>query len=209
MMRTRFTLLLLLVIAPSLPAATFVSCPTGGGGDQVTRGFYVTNYAGSTLDTVTLTYYPGSGSGNYTVSLTPRLTSFSGTIVGATQTQTINITGTSASAVFNFGNAPVPVGSTLTFTQVLVSGPVAPPTLYFDYGAGPLGNLGANTCANVVETEATTAPLDTPRRSSVGVTITGSAPTAAVGAPSLSRSMLALLAVLIGTLSLAIVRMRN
>jgi len=210
--RAIFALILTALIAPGVHAATTVSCPTNGGGDQVGRGFYVTNYAGSTLDTVTLTYYPGSGAGNYTVSLTPRLTSFSGTIVGATQTATIDISGGSAVAVFNFGNAPVPPGSTLTFTQVLVSGPVASPLLFFDYGAGPLGDIAANTCPGVFETESTSAPLDSQRRASVGVTITGTAaaiPVDIVSAPTLSRYALALLTGLLAIFGFAIARARR
>lgn len=210
--RAMFALILTALIAPGAHAATTVSCPTNGGGDQVSRGFYVTNYAGLTLDTVTLTYYPGSGTGNYTVSLTPRLTSFSGTVVGTTQTATINISGGSATAVFNFGNAPVPAGSTLTFTQVLVSGPVASPVLFFDYGAGPLGDIGANTCPNVFETESTSAPLDSQRRASVGVTITGAVgtpPVDTVSAPALSRYALALLTGLLVFFGFAIARARR
>jgi hypothetical protein len=43
-------------------STTLHSCPlAGSGGDQVTRGFYVTNYPGATLGTVTISYTAGSG----------------------------------------------------------------------------------------------------------------------------------------------------
>ena len=196
-------MLALFAIAPSLPAATLYSCPTGGGGDQVGRGFYVTNYPGSTLDTVTVAYFGGSGDGAYVVSLTPRVSSFGGTVVGATQTLTINISSGVGTGVFNFGGAAVPSGSTVTFKQVLVSGPVASPVLFFDYGTGALGDIAANTCPNMRETEGTTPPLDLDRRASVGVTITGSAALASapVGAPALSSVGMALLAALVAALA--------
>lgn len=153
--------------------ATLYSCPDNGtGGDQVTRGFYVTNYPGATLETVTLRYYSGSGDGDYTVSLTARLSTYDGTIIGSTQTRTINFAGQPVSATFVFGGAPVPPGSTVTFTQVLISGPApADNVLFYDTGVEP--------CANVTQTNGTNAPLSSFRRNSVGVTITGSRPVAA------------------------------
>ena len=178
---------------PAAQAATLYSCPnSGAGGDQVTRGFYVTNYPGSTLDTVTLAYSEGSGDGAYTVSLTARLNTYGGTIVGSTQTQVLNLTGPEAIATFNFGGAAVPAGSTVTFSQVLVSGPVVSPVLFYDVGTGP--------CANITQTNGTTPPLDSFRRDSVGVTITGSTtvvpPVASAPVPTLSPSALALLVAL-------------
>lgn len=200
------TVLVAGMLSQAAMAATLYSCPLdGAGGDQVPRGFYVTNYPGSTLDTVTLTYYPGSGDGAYTVSLTARLSAYDGTTIGTPQSQTVNIVGgAGASATFSFGNAPVPAGSTVTFSQVLVSGPVASPVLFYDVGVGP--------CTNITQTDGTTPPLDSVRRDSVGVSITGStaAPPAAVAAvPTLAEYSLVALAALLAVLGLAAARRRG
>jgi len=189
----------------SAQTGTLYSCPNqGSGGDQVTRGFYVTNYPGSTLGDVTLNYSGGSGNGSYTVSLTPRLTTYSGTIVGATQTKTINYTGAPVLTTFSFGGAPVPTGSTVTFTQVLVSGPGSPPVLFYDVGVGP--------CANVTQTNGTTPPLDSFRRDSVGVTITASsstpAPVSTANIPTLGEYALIALAMLVAASGVALARRR-
>ena len=44
-------------VMPTVQAATLYSCPNSpaGGGDGIDRGFYVTDYPGATLDTITLT----------------------------------------------------------------------------------------------------------------------------------------------------------
>jgi hypothetical protein len=138
---------------------------SGLGGDLISRGFYVTNYAGYSLDTVTLGY-GASTAGSYTVTLTARLNAYNGTIIGTPQTRTFSAPAVASSetlVTFNFSGATVPVGSTVTFTQQLVSGPG---NLYYDLGFGP--------CINIVETNGTAAPLDTVRGSLVGLTITGS-----------------------------------
>lgn len=138
-----------------------VDCPfNGGGGDGVARGFYIDNYAGVTLDTVTLRHRAGT-TGTRTIQLTARLTSYGGTILG-TASVTRSIDSTGSKSVFDFGNVPVAAGSRITFKQVVTSGDTG---VTFDVGDGP--------CANVTETEGTTPALDTFRRTSVGVIVTG------------------------------------
>lgn len=152
---------------------------------------------------MTLSYQGGSGDGAYTVSLTPRLSVYGGTIVGATQTKVVNIVGsTFVNTTFNFGNAPVPPGSTVTFTQILVSGPVVMnPVLYYDVGSG--------TCTDVTQTNGTTPPLDSFRRNSVGLVITGALTAAASAIPSLSQYALLLLASLLAFAGIAYARRRR
>jgi hypothetical protein len=159
--------LALFVAAVALCAATqvhavavTVDCPFNNGGDFIDRGFYIDNYQGTTLGTVTLAH-SAVAAGDRTLSLTARLTSYNGTFVGiATVTRTI---GTDFSlSVFDFGNVPVPAGSRITFQQQVVSGAGQ---VYFDTGIGP--------CANVTETEDTTPPLSSFRRDSIGVVVTG------------------------------------
>ena len=133
----------------------------GFAGDNFTRGFYLSSYPGTNLGRVTLGY-TASVAGGYISSLTARLGAYNGPLIG-TQTITSSVvTKPSETLVtYNFGGVPVPTGSIVTFTQQMVSGPG---DLFFDTGvAGPAG---------ITETEGTTPPLDTFRRSSVGIIIT-------------------------------------
>jgi len=143
-------------------AAVIVSCPFGSpGGDDLSRGFYVTSYPGSNIGAVHL-QYDANPAGTYTISLTPRLGAFNGPLIGSTQVVTVSLPSTSSEAdvTFHFGGAAVTPGSTVTFTQAQISGPG---TAYF--------NTGSGTCSGVFETNGTTPPLDTVRGNSVGVEI--------------------------------------
>jgi hypothetical protein len=173
MKTSTLALVVALAFAPGAQAVTLYSCPTGGGGDQLDRGFYVTNYPGITLDTVTLTYYAGSGDGTYTFALTPHLSTYDGAVIGTTQQQTVTLTGATGTAVtFHFANSAVPAGSTVAFTQSVVSGPGAAPYAFYDTGTD------TPACPNVFETGDTAPPLGTPpiRRNTIGVTIAGAPP---------------------------------
>lgn len=156
-------ILLATSLAQSVAAATIVvSCPFASpGGDDLTRGFYVSSYPGSNLATVHLEYN-ANPAGTYEISLTARLGAFNGPLIGGTQTATVSLPSTSSEAdvSFDFGGAPVTPGSTITFTQAQISGPG---TAYYNTGVGP--------CPRVTETNGTTPPLDTTRRDSVGVEI--------------------------------------
>ena len=150
-------------LAVAVAPATVVSCPAnGGGGDLTDRGFYVTDYGAGTLGTVTL-QYTGESAGTYTVSLTAHSGAYNGPLIG-TATVTAAVAGVGDTPLpFNFGAAVAP-GSTIAFTQALVSGP---DHLFFDTGTGP--------CAGVTETNATLPPLDMFRRNSVALSITDTA----------------------------------
>ena len=150
----------ILASAPVHATAVTVECAFADGGDPIDRGFYVDNYAGTTLGTVTLSH-SAAVAGDRTISLTARLNTFNGTLLG-TATVTRFIQTANTKTVFDFGGVPVPAGSRITFTQTLVAGLG---TVYFDTGEGP--------CAGVTETEDTTPPLSVVRRDSVGLVITG------------------------------------
>ena len=153
--------LLAAFVLPARAAAQTISCPeNGSGGDQVTRGFYVQSFPGTTLGTVRLRYY-GGGDGTYTVALTARTSTYDGAVVGTVQ-QTFAISGNSPQVTFDFGNAPATQGAALTFSQSLVASPGG--VAFYDTGTGP--------CPGIVQTNGTTPPLDTVRRDSVGVLIT-------------------------------------
>ena len=167
-----FTLLTIILLAFSLAqsvaaATVIVSCPfSSSAGDDLTRGFYVTSYPGSNLATVHLEY-SSSTPGTYTISLTPRLGAFNGPVIGGTQTVTVSLPSSSSEkdVLFHFGGAAVTPGSTITFTQVQIAGPVGG-TAYFNVGTGSCSG------AAVTETDGTTTPpLDTTRRAGIGIEI--------------------------------------
>jgi hypothetical protein len=157
---------LLFAVAPLLAATgTVVSCPFSSGGDDITRGFYLQNYAGSNLRNVTLAY-TANASGPYTISLTAHRGSFSGPVVGTTHSVNVNLTsGFFTPVTFDFGGVAVPPGATLAFTQSAFGGSVF-------YDVGPCSPGSCSSCPGVVETNDTTPPLSTVRRASVGVTVT-------------------------------------
>lgn len=146
---------------------TVVSCPfQGWGGDWSTRGFYVSGYQGTNIDTVTLRYVTHTP-GTYSISLSARIGSYDGPLIGTSDvTVSLPLSGVPADVTFQFGGLPVSQGSTVTFAQS-ASGPV-----FFDVGNGPLGDPSFSDCPGVVETEGTLPPLDTFRRASVGLIIT-------------------------------------
>lgn len=142
-----------------------LSCAFSGGGDQITRGFYVTGFPAEYLDTVTLRYYPfGAPAGVTGMTLVARLSTYSGTVLG-TASVSADFTSTHT-LTYDFGGVPVPMGSTVTFTQI-PDGYSAPPDgyVFYDTGSGP--------CAGLTETQGTIPPLDGYRRDSIGTIITG------------------------------------
>lgn len=134
------------------------SCPFGGVGDRVSRGFYVDNFNGNRLDSVTLEY-SARDAGTYTIQMTARENTYNGPVIG-TATITFAYTGGDTTQTFNFGGADVN-SSRVTFEQVLVSGPTS--LIFYDTGSG--------TCPDFTQTDGTTPPLDTVRGSTVGVII--------------------------------------
>ena len=144
-------------------AQVIFSCPfSNSGGDLWDRGFYLQSYPGVNLGTVTLGYQSFT-TGNYSDSLTARLGAYDGPIIGS-PTVNFSLTGSVTNetlVTYDFGGAPVPFGSIVTFTQTLLTGPS---TIFFDVGVGP--------CPGIVETEGTFPPLDTFRRDSVGIIVT-------------------------------------
>ena len=146
----------------SITSAINTYCPFNleSSGDFTDRGFYVTNYRGTTIADVTI-YHRGGTAGNRDFTLVARRGSFDGPIIG-TAGISRSIGTTWSASVFDFGGAPVPAGTTIAFEQILTGGD---PTVYFNTGFGP--------CADVTETEGTNPPLDTFRRDSAGVRITG------------------------------------
>jgi hypothetical protein len=139
------------------------------GGDFTTRGFYVKNYPGTSLNKVRLypmTFAPGS----YTLTLTARSGAYNGTVIG-TATATASLTNTDQPVDFVFTSPAVATGSIVTFQIGITAGPSN--NVY--YSVGPcLSNWQCTyPGTQVVETEGTSPPLDTVRRNSVGVQLFG------------------------------------
>ena len=146
-----------------------LSCPTGGGGDQISRGFYITNFTGDRLDMVTVSYFTEDATSNSTMQLIAHLNTYDGQVLGTasfTGDFTVNRT-----VVYDFGGVYVPVNSTIAFVQQPVGSP-ADGFLFYDYGTGSF-DPSDNPCPGFFETEDTSAPLSTFRRHSVGVIVTG------------------------------------
>ena len=160
------TLFLLVVAVLSLAAsagsraAVLIECSFASTGDTLDRGFYIDNYPGTSLRTVTLAHMAGTDD-ERTITLTARLSTFDGQLLGMA-TVTRRLVAEPTQSIFDFGNLPVTPGSRITFQQTQVSGPG---NVTFDIGIGP--------CPNLVETEGTTPPVSTVLRNSVGIQVTG------------------------------------
>jgi hypothetical protein len=170
----KISLLVVLMIGAVFPThasaapQTVVSCPfASGAGDRVDRGFYVTNYAGTNIDQVTLEFGT-SAPGTYTITLTARSGTYDGSIIGS-KTASVYLSDVAAATplTFDLGGAPVAPGSTITFSMTATG----PGTVYHNDGAGAFG-VHDMTCPGVTETAGTTPPLDAFRRASMGLTIT-------------------------------------
>lgn len=146
---------------------TMASCPfSGDPGDSISRGIYVTNYAGNNLSSVDLAYQ-ADAAGWWSITLTARRGSFDGPLIGTPQTATASVpTSGEVHVVFDFGGAPVAPGDTITFTHSAQRLDGASSNLHYD--------IGNNTpaCANIIETNGTTPPLSTVRRNTVGIVLT-------------------------------------
>ena len=78
----RWVIAIVCALAPAAGQAAFtVDCTFGTGGDLITRGFFVSNYQGSTIERVALAH-SASVAGERTISLTMRLNTFDGTFLG-------------------------------------------------------------------------------------------------------------------------------
>ena len=145
-----------------LESALILDCPydPNGGGDFVTRGFYVTNYRGVTIDKVRMRHST-STPGNKSLQLVARLGRYDGPILGVASF-TRNITADDTESTYDFNDMPVPAGSTIAFVESLTAGT--------DF---VFHNLAIDTCGDVVETFGTAPPLDSQYRAGLGLKISG------------------------------------
>lgn len=153
------TMLLLSAQTVNAQSELIYECPfAGSGGDFISRGFYLDNYPGSTLDTVVMRMLP-TASTDYSITLTAREGTYDGPLIGTADVNSF-LNNTETEITFNFGNVAVTPGTTVTFSISATGG-----SLYYDVGSGP--------CSDITQTNGTTPPLDTTRRATVGIQITG------------------------------------
>lgn len=157
------------------PTPPLYNCPAAGGGDGLHRGFLLEAFPTNNLGRVRLTYRT-NGTGFYRVRLTARQDSYEGAIIGR---QVAVFEATSNPEViahtYDFRNADVRPGSTIAFTQEVIS---ASGSIFYDRGPCGLGGGGCAECPDVTQTDDTTPQLDTFRRASVAVTVLDSSPLA-------------------------------
>jgi hypothetical protein len=137
----------MLAVAFDANAATLADCRfKGGGGDAISRGFYVSNYAGTSVVTVTIAH-AAPDSERRTIRLTMRLNAYNGPILGVSEhTRTIGPEATPT--IFRFDGAVVPAGA-----RLFTGGDIRAANVNYDVGAGP--------CSNVTQTEARRRPSTT------------------------------------------------
>lgn len=162
-----------LIVAASASTASaelLASCGFSSGttvnGDNISRGFYLTNYPGQSLRSIKLRHVAGTA-GSYQITVTARASSFAGTVVGEPYTATVTLgTTVGTDVTYELGDMPVTPGSTITFSMTATG----PGSVFYDVAVPA-------ACANVTQTEDTTAPLSTYRRDRIGYEVRGRAET--------------------------------
>jgi hypothetical protein len=155
-------------------ADVLYSCTDTGSGDGIWNGFYVEDYNGETLGTVTLSYHTNHDVGTYVVSLTAHEGSFDGPVIGTAEV-TFDESGL-PEAVFDFHDTEVNSGVTIAFVQHLESGP-QPATVYYYVGTCLEHDEDCTACLGFYETDDYQPPLSTVKRRGLDIIITGQATT--------------------------------
>jgi hypothetical protein len=145
------------------PLPPLYSCPfdNDGIGDGLDRGFYVENFPARRLDEVTLQYNPKSA-GQFVIELTAREGGYDGRLIGR---RTVDFTvggSTTTQQTYDFGGATVTEGATVAFSHEIVERPGGA-SISYDTASDSGG------CADIVQTNGTSPPLDSVRRDSVGL----------------------------------------
>lgn len=160
--------------APLSSPVLLLSCSAmDHNGDHIDRGFYIPSYPGNSLSRVDL-YMSSRTEGTFTFSLTARLDTYDGALVGtASATVDLSATDTDYRQVsFMFAGDPaVTMGSLVTFEITRTAGPDAE---NFYHVGDCLFDPSCVTSCQVIETNGTTPPLSTFRRNGVVLDVYGS-----------------------------------
>lgn len=168
----KFLLSIGFVLAPlSVAADELINCFTGtidGGGDNLSRSFYVDFYPGFSLDQVYV-FFNVNTAGEGIYQLTARSNTFDGEIIGvANASYGFSGNGVPVPVAFDFNRAPVSNGQRVTFDFEQLSGPTT------SFNVQVVGE-GDGTCP-LVETVDSMPPLsmDRSNRDGIDAIITGS-----------------------------------
>lgn len=164
-MRTFQLSVLILVMLATGASSQVIDCLDGSdGGDRVTRGFYCSDYPGTTIERVDL-HLSAESAGEYVIRMTIRTDTYNGLQVGQAEA-TVTLPGGPSNHVltsFLFPSTSVAPHALLTFALEEVSGP---DLMYY-------APTTSNSACPITQTNGTTPPLDTFRRNGVRVAIHG------------------------------------
>lgn len=159
-------LLTLAVAAPFVSADELINCmpaATADTGDRVDRGFYIESYPGVTLEQVLLRF-EANIAGSYTYRMTVRRDAYDGIEVGtAEKAYTFTKTDVAIPIRFDFDRLVVTSGSRITFEIEQLSGP-----------GGTSYDVRFSQGCPITQTNGTTPPLDSFRRSGITALVYGS-----------------------------------
>ena len=160
------------VESPNVGTLPILCSAEPAGGDRYFRGFYIPSYPGDFLAYVGL-HLSADIEGSYTMRLTAFDGTYDGTMIGSAEaSRYLNGRSNYLATGFTFGfRAPLPVtpGNTVAFRLEYVDGPdaVDPNNILVFYKVPSNGDV---SCP-VVETNGTTTPLDTFRRTGIWVSV--------------------------------------
>ena len=149
----------------SAHSVPLIDCNEGQvGGDLLSRGFYIPNYPGSSLDRVEV-WISANTAGVYDYTLTARVGAYDGPVVGV-GTARLTQSGSSTDnqlAAFEFAEELVVPGTTITFALAQTAGP----------GASLYAVNPTSAGCGIVQTNGTAPPLDTFRRDGIRARVFG------------------------------------
>lgn len=166
-------LLALLLLVPNplhAQARTLLDCPEETGGDFTDRGFYIPDYPGSTLNSLTVYLKTNSNPANstfpYQVGIRVRSGTYNGPLLDQFRWADVQLNNTEEAVTIQFANVSVVPGSTVCFAFDINKQPGAPDLVYSVPGF-------QGGCPDVVQTSDTNPPLSNFRRNGVKLQITG------------------------------------
>ena len=148
---------------------TILDCPTSLGGDSTDRAFYIEQYPGSTLSSITL-YMKTSGGGStllsYQVGINVNSGAYDGPPLDDFRFTSVELNNVERAVSIQFANVPVTPGSRVCFSFNINKQAGAPDLVY------EVGTDGV-PCPNVIETVGSNPPLSTFRREGVKLQVKG------------------------------------
>jgi len=157
-----------ITVNPALPVLliNYPIDPAITGGDNLSRGFYIKDFPGTSLSEVDL-WVSCDMPWDYTFELTARESTYNGTIIEKSQA-TKYLYSDKQLITFNFSSNPVEKNSIVTFSISKITGPGS---CYYavngEYGGITEGDI------LVIQTNGTTPPLDSFRRYGIAIKVYG------------------------------------